>query len=49
MDLVLDRGTLQIKPYAYVVAGKLKVPIGWARNGIEVPYELLIEELSSAA
>ncbi|MBS1716168.1 MAG: hypothetical protein JSS72_00370 [Armatimonadetes bacterium] len=36
-----------IRPYAYIVAGRLKVPIGWERNGMEVPYELIIEELSA--
>jgi hypothetical protein len=45
MTLHLDRGTLVIKPYAYVVAGRVRVPIGWSRNGLEVPYELLAEEL----
>jgi len=45
--VTLESGSLTIKPYAYVVAGKLKVPIGWTRNGIEVPFELLVEELSA--
>lgn len=45
VTLHLDRGTVLIKPYAHVVAGRVKVPIGWARNGLEVPYELLIDEL----
>lgn len=45
--LLLENSTVGIKPYAYVVAGRLKVPIGWSRNGIEVPYELLLEELSA--
>lgn len=47
INLILDRGSLTIRPYAYVVAGKLKVPIGWSRNGLEVPYELMIEELAA--
>ena len=47
MALTLEKGSLVIKPYAYVVAGKLKVPIGWTRNEIEVPYELMLEELSA--
>ena len=42
-----DRAQIVVKPYAHVVAGRLKVPVGWSRNGIEVPYELLIEELSA--
>jgi hypothetical protein len=45
--LFLDKGTLTIKPFAYIVAGRAKVPVGWTRNGIEVPYELLLEELAA--
>lgn len=43
----LDKGNLTIKPYAYIVSGKVRVPVGWSRNGLEVPYELLIEELAA--
>jgi hypothetical protein len=49
-----DRATLTvgqtrvvIKPYAYITAGRVRVPIGWDRNGMEVPFELLIEELAA--
>ncbi len=49
VHLVLDQGTVVIKPFAHIVAGRVKVPIGWSRNGMEVPYELLIEELSARA
>ena len=45
--LVLEKGSVAIKPFAHIVAGKAKVPVGWSRNGIEVPYELLIEELAA--
>lgn len=45
--LVLEKGSVQIKPHAYLVAGSIKVPVGWARNDMEVPYELLIEELAA--
>lgn len=45
--LNLERSAHVIKPYAYVVSGKLKVPIGWMRNEIEVPFELLLEELAA--
>ena len=45
--LVLDQGSVTIKPHAYVVAGRIKVPIGWARNGMEVPYEVLLDELAA--
>ncbi len=46
-SLVLEKGTFVIKPFAYVVAGPLKVPIGWERNGLETPYLLIIEELAA--
>lgn len=39
--------TFTIKPSAYIVAGRLKVPIGWERNGVEVPFEIIIEELAA--
>jgi hypothetical protein len=46
--VTLDRGiVLVIKPYAHIVAGRIKVPVGWMRNGMEVPYDLLIEELAA--
>lgn len=43
----LVNGSLNIEPYAHIVAGKVKVPIGWTRNGIEVPFELFPDELSA--
>lgn len=46
-SLVLEQGSVTIKPHAYIVSGRLKVPVGWTRNGIEVPYELLLDELSA--
>jgi hypothetical protein len=45
--LILEKGNVVIKPFAYIVAGKAKVPVGWTRNGIEVPYELLLEEIAA--
>jgi hypothetical protein len=45
--LTLDKGSLTVKPFAHLVAGRVRVPIGWSRNGIEVPFELLIEELAA--
>jgi len=45
--ITLDRGSVVIKPHAYIVAGGLKVPVGWTRNGMEVPFELLLDELSA--
>lgn len=40
-------GTLVIKPTAHLVAGRLKVPVGWTRNGMEVPYTMLIDEIAA--
>jgi hypothetical protein len=31
------------------VAGPLKVPIGWERNGLEAPYLLIVEEIAARA
>lgn len=45
--LVFERGSFSIRPEAYIVSGKIKVPIGWSRNDIEVPYEMLIDELAA--
>ncbi len=45
--LVLDKGDLTIKPVAHIVAGRMRVPVGWTRNGTEVPFDLLIEELAA--
>lgn len=45
--MILDKGTQVIKPFAHIVSGKARVPIGWSRNGIEVPFELLIEEIAA--
>jgi len=47
--VVMERGSLTIKPEAYIVSGTIKVPIGWRRNEIEVPYEMLIDELAAHA
>ncbi|HMS54070.1 MAG TPA: hypothetical protein PKA27_01595 [Fimbriimonadaceae bacterium] len=46
VKLILDHGGVTIKPHAYIVSGRVRVPIGWSRNGLEVPYETLLEELS---
>jgi hypothetical protein len=45
--LTLDRGTVVIKPFAYIVAGRAKVAVGWSRNGMEVPFDLLIDEIAA--
>lgn len=45
--LILERGSVVVKPFAHIVAGRVRVPMGWMRNGVDVPYELLIEELAA--
>jgi hypothetical protein len=40
-------GAVVIKPIAHLVSGRFRVPIGWLRDGMEVPYTMLIDELSS--
>lgn len=49
-----DRATVEIgeqkvtiKPLAYLLMGRLRVPIGWNRNGLDVPYEVLLDELAA--
>ena len=42
-----ERGSITIKPHAYIVAGRIKVPVGWVRNGMEVPYDILLDELAA--
>ena len=44
-----NKSELIIKPIAHLLVGHAKVPIGWSRNDIEVPFELLIEEIAARA
>ncbi len=39
--------SLTIRPPAHLVVGRLRVPVGWIRNGMEVPYHVLLDELSA--
>lgn len=45
--VALSQGSVVIRPHAYILSGRLKVPVGWARNGMEVPYETLLDELAA--
>lgn len=47
VKFILSQGSLEIKPYAHIVAGRVRVPVGWSRNGIEVPFDLITEELAA--
>lgn len=40
-------GHFTIRPVAHLTTGRIKVPIGWVRNGTEVPYHLLVQELAA--
>ena len=42
-----EGGHISIKPVAHLVAGQQKVAIGWLRNGMEVDYRLLVEEIAA--
>lgn len=46
-QILYNGGSITIKPPAHLVAGKYRVPVGWQRNGIEVPFLTLVEELSA--
>jgi hypothetical protein len=47
--LEFDGGSLSIKPYAWLEVAGHRVPIGWQRDGMEVPFELLAEEVAARA
>jgi hypothetical protein len=40
-------GSLTIRPVAHLTAGRLKVAVGWSRNGLEVPFETLPLEIAA--
>lgn len=42
-----EGGTLTIRPIASIASGRIRVPIGWMRNEIEVPFTMLLQELSA--
>lgn len=45
--LTFQGGAHVIKPIAHLVAGAIRVPIGWKRGGMEVPYAMLAEEIAA--
>ncbi len=45
--IVADNANVTVKPVAHLSAGHVRVPVGWVRNGMEVPFATLIEELSA--
>ncbi len=46
-QILFNGGSLTIKPVAHLVSGRHKVPVGWQRDGVEVPYVMLVEEISA--
>lgn len=46
ITLKLDHQTIKIRPVVVLSAGKLKVPVGWDRDGQDVPFETLAHEFS---
>lgn len=42
-------GSLRIRPYAWLVVAGHKVPVGWLRDGMDVPFDILAEELAVRA
>lgn len=46
VTIELERGAVTIKPHAYIVSGRIKAPIGWSRDGMEVPFDVLIDEIA---
>lgn len=47
--LVHRTGKMVIKPVAHLVRGRQRAPIGWLRNGVEVPYVTLVSEIAARA
>ncbi|MBA3725510.1 MAG: hypothetical protein H0W86_03430 [Armatimonadetes bacterium] len=48
-QVVYEGGKLTLRPYAWLLVSGVKVPLGWERNGMEVSFELLAEELAARA
>ncbi|MCW5941353.1 MAG: hypothetical protein KIS66_03925 [Fimbriimonadaceae bacterium] len=45
--LVLREGEVKIDPPAHISVGRVRVPIGWERNGMEVAYDVLLDEIGA--
>lgn len=45
--VVHSGGHVTLRPVAHLVAGTQKVAIGWLRNGMEVDYMTLVEEIAA--
>lgn len=47
LRVITSSGEVKIEPPAYISVGRVRVPIGWSRNNMDVPYDVLIDELSA--
>lgn len=47
--IVFREGSFTLKPYAWLTVAGARVPFGWLRDGLEVPWELLVEEIGARA
>lgn len=45
--VVLKEGEIKVDPPAHICVGRVRVPIGWERNGMEVAYDVLLDELGA--
>lgn len=47
----VDAGShsFSVKPYAHLLVSSVKVPLGWKRNRMDVPFNLLAEEIAARA
>lgn len=46
---LMENGAVSISPVAHIVASGIRAPIGWQRNGLEVPFDLLADEIAAHA
>lgn len=46
-EITHSAGRLVVRPVAHLVRGRHRVPVGWLRNGVEVPYRTLVDELAA--
>jgi hypothetical protein len=47
--LRLRKGRFTLKPYAWLSVPGARIPLGWERNGVAVPFETLPEEIALRA
>ncbi len=45
----LRQGRVTVRPYAWLSVLGTRIPLGWERNGVEVPFETLPEEIALRA